>query len=369
MIFKQYLKVFLRNIKSVLITFSIFVIIFLIMSKNDSNSTKFENIKLHIVVNNFDNSEHSKKFIEYLSKSNSVKEENISINEARKRIFDDKIDAYIEIKENLTENLKNKKSPISIIGAENSYRFEFLKIDVNKYFAYKITQINSNKSDKEFEDTLNKTVNIKITNDSLYNEEKLKSTYSYSFGISSYVIFLSILSVLANISIEFKDKNILRRLKIAPTNATKLVVSQFLSQIIIATIITGLFSSYLAFQFRNHLNDFDFTKIVIALLIYAFTSVSISQVFTSITDNIKILNNLTNILSLIMSFSSGIFIPAKFIPKFILNFSRFLPQIYIVDFLNEVSLNSLLKFTLIQGLFITFFILLSIFIKKIKTTT
>ena len=105
MIFKQYLKLFLRNLKVVVINFVIFSVCILIFTKNNE-LTSFEKVKLNIVVNDLDKSEYSKALINYLSKDNNVTEQTLDENEARKKVFERQINAYINIKENFKENLQ-----------------------------------------------------------------------------------------------------------------------------------------------------------------------------------------------------------------------------------------------------------------------
>ena len=150
MIFKQYLKLFLRNLKVVVINFVIFSVCILIFTKNNE-LTSFEKVKLNIVVNDLDKSEYSKALINYLSKDNNVTEQTLDENEARKKVFERQINAYINIKENFKENLQNNISPVTVLGSETTPRFIFMKIDLNKMLSFMETAIKTNTPISEVE--------------------------------------------------------------------------------------------------------------------------------------------------------------------------------------------------------------------------
>ena len=66
MIFKNYLKICFKNIKTILFSFMIFMLLLIIFTSQSSKETEFKAMKLDIIINDQDKSEDSKAFINYI---------------------------------------------------------------------------------------------------------------------------------------------------------------------------------------------------------------------------------------------------------------------------------------------------------------
>lgn len=360
--FKQYLKLFIKKINKFVIPLIIYIVLFFIFSKNQQ-SNNISKINLKLVVNDLDNSKSSKKFIEKLKENNTVILKNLSLNEAKKQVFENKISAFIEIKKDLDENLKNKKAPINVISDEKNINFVYLKLEINKYFAYKRTILQENKSDEKINEILKNETNIKFVD----KNKDIKNSYKAPFLFASYMILLITLNTLIALQSSFKEST-LKRIKISALSDTKFILQQNFSKIIISTFISLVFIIFLKIFFKN-LNQTKFLLLSLSLILFSYTACSLSTFLTSITNDKKFLQNLSSIFTLLLGFISGVFIDKNYLPKIVVSISRFLPQVYINDFLEETTLSSFLFFAFMQMLFIVFFLSLSILIRRKKITS
>lgn len=360
--FKQYLKLFIKKINKFVIPLIIYIVLFFIFSKNQQFNN-ISKINLKLVVNDLDNSKSSKKFIEKLKENNTVILKNLSLNEAKKQVFENKISAFIEIKKDLDENLKNKKAPINVISDEKNINFVYLKLEINKYFAYKRTILQENKSDEKINEILKNETNIKFVD----KNKDIKNSYKEPFMFASYMILLITLNTLIALQSSFKEST-LKRIKISALSDTKFILQQNFSKIIISTFISLVFIIFLKIFFKN-LNQTKFLLLSLSLILFSYTACSLSTFLTSITNDKKFLQNLSSIFTLILGFISGVFIDKNYLPKIVINISRFLPQVYINDFLEETTLSSFFFLVFIQMLFIVFFLSLSILIRRKKITS
>lgn len=360
--FKQYLKLFIKKINKFVIPLIIYIVLFFIFSKNQQFNN-ISKINLKLVVNDLDNSKSSKKFIEKLKENNTVILKNLSLNEAKKQVFENKISAFIEIKKDLDENLKNKKAPINVISDEKNINFVYLKLEINKYFAYKRTILQENKSDEKINEILKNETNIKFVD----KNKDIKNSYKEPFMFASYMILLITLNTLISLQSSFKEST-LKRIKISALSDTKFILQQNFSKIIISTFISLVFIIFLKIFFKN-LDQTKFLLLSLSLILFSYTACSLSTFLTSITNDKKFLQNLSSIFTLILGFISGVFIDKNYLPKIVINISRFLPQVYINDFLEETTLSSFFFFVFIQMLFIVFFLSLSILIRRKKITS
>lgn len=359
--FKQYLKLFIKKINKFVIPLIIYIVLFFIFSKNQQ-SNNISKINLKLVVNDLDNSKSSKKFIEKLKENNTVILKNLSLNEAKKQVFENKISAFIEIKKDLDENLKNKKAPINVISDEKNINFVYLELEINKYFAYKRTILQENKSDEKINEILKNETNIKFVD----KNKDIKNSYKAPFLFASYMILLITLNTLIALQSSFKEST-LKRIKISALSDTKFILQQNFSKIIISTFISLVFIIFLKIFFKN-LDQTKFLLLSLSLILFSYTACSLSTFLTSITNDKKFLQNLSSIFTLLLGFISGVFIDKNYLPKIVVSISRFLPQVYINDFLEETTLSSFLFFAFMQMLFIVFFLSLSILIRKKKTS-
>lgn len=360
--FKQYLKLFIKKINKFVIPLIIYIVLFFIFSKNQQFNN-ISKINLKLVVNDLDNSKSSKKFIEKLKENNTVILKNLSLNEAKKQVFENKISAFIEIKKDLDENLKNKKAPINVISDEKNINFVYLKLEINKYFAYKRTILQENKSDEKINEILKNETNIKFVD----KNKDIKNSYKAPFLFASYMILLITLNTLISLQSSFKEST-LKRIKISALSDTKFILQQNFSKIIISTFISLVFIIFLKIFFKN-LNQTKFLLLSLSLILFSYTACSLSTFLTSITNDKKFLQNLSSIFTLLLGFISGVFIDKNYLPKIVVSISRFLPQVYINDFLEETTLSSFFFFVFIQMLFIVFFLSLSILIRRKKITS
>lgn len=360
--FKQYLKLFIKKINKFVIPLIIYIVLFFIFSKNQQFNN-ISKINLKLVVNDLDNSKSSKKFIEKLKENNTVILKNLSLNEAKKQVFENKISAFIEIKKDLDENLKNKKAPINVISDEKNINFVYLELEINKYFAYKRTILQENKSDEKINEILKNETNIKFVD----KNKDIKNSYKAPFLFASYMILLITLNTLIALQSSFKEST-LKRIKISALSDTKFILQQNFSKIIISTFISLVFIIFLKIFFKN-LNQTKFLLLSLSLILFSYTACSLSTFLTSITNDKKFLQNLSSIFTLLLGFISGVFIDKNYLPKIVVSISRFLPQVYINDFLEETTLSSFFFFVFIQMLFIVFFLSLSILIRRKKITS
>lgn len=368
MFFKYYLKLVQKNMKSSMLYFLLFIILSSIFMKN-SGEIKYEETKLDIVVNNKSNDELSKKFVDYLKNKENVTEKKLTQQEAKTLILKNVYLSYIEIDENFEENLKNDKKAIKIIGDETSHYFIGFKINIEKYINYLNVALKENKDYKEVENTINTKINVNIPNESEYNKINIKDKYNITFYYLGYSLLSTILFIISNIEIDFSNKELKKRLSISPLSDLKIIFEKYLAQILTAILFTILYLIFVNYKIGKYYKITDLLLINISVIIHSLCIVSIANAIFNITSNKKLLNGLINILTLIVSFVSGIFIPEKFLPKSIKAIANFFPTRYYINFINDVSIKNLISFTATQILFIIFFLSVSILIKRYKKTS
>lgn len=369
MVFKNYMKIFLKNIKSILFSFILFMVMLVLFTGSKSNQTEFKDIKLKIVINDKDKSSFSKDFVDYLKNNHYVTEKKLKDTDAKKNIIEEKMHAYIEIKKDFKKNLLQNKKVISILAPVKTSYITFLKIDLKNYLNYTLSSINSNTDKKEVLETLNKKIDVNIIDKDLYNEKKENEEFNSVFLILSYIIFMLVVSVIININSEFKKDSILKRMALAPYNNFSKTIEEFFAQVLISTLISVFYIIISILKIGKLPSTINVIYTSFAVLIFSFTAIAFGNLLISISKNSKDINGINSAFSLILAFSSGVFIPIQFLPKWLVTFSKFMPLYYFVKFLEKINFEKFLLFILSQIIFIVIYTTLSIFIKKYKLKT
>ena len=328
MIFKNYMKIFIKNIKAVLFSFIIFMVMLIIFTSSKDNNVEFKHMKLDLMINDEDKSEESKALINYLKEKHNVKEEKITESEAKKQIVEDKIIAYMVINKDFKQNLLNNKKAISILAPTKTSYITFLKIDLKSYLNYTLSAINSNVDQQEVINTLKKEIDVKIIDTKLYNQEKGKEAFNTTFLILSYIVFMSIISIIINIDAEFKKESLLKRMALSPYSQKSQTLQQFLAQVIISILISSFYLAVSISRVNEEIPKTNLVYMSLAVFIFSFTAISLGQLLVSISKDVKVVNGVNSAFTLIMAFSSGVFLPMKFLPQGLINVSKFMPQYF-----------------------------------------
>ena len=229
-----------------------------------------------------------------------------------------------------------------------------------------MSAINSNVDQQEVINTLKKEIDVKIIDTKLYNQEKGKEAFNTTFLILSYIVFMSIISIIINIDAEFKKESLLKRMALSPYSQKSQTLQQFLAQIIISILISSFYLVVSISRVNESIAKIDLVYMSLAVFIFSFTAISLGQLLVSISKDVKVVNGVNSAFTLIMAFSSGVFLPMKFLPQGLINVSKFMPQYYFVKFLEEINFEKFLLFVASQVVFIVFYTLLGIFIKRYK---
>ena len=361
MIFKNYLKICFKNIKTIVFSFMIFMLLLIIFTSQSSKETEFKAMKLDIMINDQDKSEDSKAFINYIKEKHNVTEGQITEDEAKKQIVENKITAFIEIKKDFKQNLLNDKKAISLLASTKTAYITFLKIDLNKYMNYTLAGYKSNVDQKEVIDTLNKEIDVKIVDTKLYSQEESNVAFAASFAILSYLVFMDVISIIINIDSEFKKESLLKRMGLSPYSQKSQMLQQFAAQIIIAIFISAIYISIVLLRINLDMSKANIIYTTLAVLVFSFTAISLGQLFVS-----KVINGVNAAFTLVMAFSSGVFFPVRLLPQGVVNLSKFMPQYYFIHFLQNINSEQFLIFIGSQAVFIIFYLLLAVFIKNYK---
>ncbi|NMA86372.1 MAG: ABC transporter permease, partial [Tissierellia bacterium] len=118
----------------------------------------------------------------------------------------------------------------------------------------------------------------------------------------------------------------------------------------------------------KYIREIDFGKYIINTIVFSFTILCLTFFINSFTKNKFVITALSTVLSLGISFISGVMVPQEFLGEKTLALAKFFPNYYFVK-INNITVNSFsdIGFELLMQLLFAFaFILLGLYFSKVK---
>lgn len=376
-VFKLYFKLFLRNIKVVIIYVVIFLFIAVVMgASGGEGSSDFSATKINVVYENLDeDSQLSKALVNHLE--NYVISVNVKEADYADALYFRVISSVITIPKDFEIRFLNNEEAL-IEQEKLEDKFDNITIDreINKYLNY--IRVYLNQTDMNLTETIVLTDEIllyEIRAQTLVVENNEAEMAHYFFNFISYILFSITLTIVGLMTLKIRNEKIRRRMIVSAYPIRK---SNF--EIILGnTIFTFTFTTFIflisLFLYPNVLR-FDKLGIYffINLLTFSIATLSLSFLLSLLIKKEEVLVGVNNVLALGIAFASGAFVPQEILGKGLLGLSKITPSYYYVknniNIVNSniLSLNLIINNCLIQLGFALLFIFIAVFVsvKQLK---
>ncbi len=350
-VFNTFLKVALKKIPSIItyiiIFFSVSVVI---VSINTSDEAIYESERLNITVFDNDKTDESRALIEYLSKSNDIVEKEMTQQEITAELFYRVTDYVLTINEGYAEKLN---------GGETDGLFTSLTLPMTYSTAYADSQINQYISTvnmyraggstvaEAVKKAAESDVKTEITVETFGNGDGEYDAFAYNYyRLLPYLFLTVIITGVSGVIVAVRKKILRERILCAPiSNVT------FTSQLVLGTV----FVSFIVWLFMVVASalligvDVLFTTqgalIILNSLVFMLVAVAISVLICTFISGAGTTNRaqsavivmISNIVSLGMSFLSGVFVPQALMGEGIATVGRLLPAYWYVQALDNIA--------------------------------
>lgn len=349
-VFNTFLKVALKKIPSiityVIIFFSVSVVI---VSINTSDEAIYESERLNITVFDNDKTDESRALIEYLSKSNDIVEKEMTQQEITAELFYRVTDYVLTINEGYAEKLN---------GGETDGLFTSLTLPMTYSTAYADSQINQYISTvnmyraggstvaEAVKKAAESDVKTEITVETFGNGDGEYDAFAYNYyRLLPYLFLTVIITGVSGVIIAVRRKILRERILCAPiSNVT------FTSQLVLGTVLVSfivwlfmvvasalLIGVDVLFTTQGALiilNSLVFMLVVVAISVLTCTFIS-GDGTTNRAQTVIVM--ISNIVSLGMSFLSGVFVPQALMGEGIATVGRLLPAYWYVQALDNIA--------------------------------
>lgn len=341
-VFKLYYKIFLRG---TIVPTVIYIVIFSIMSLifttfSESPSEQVFNVKkCKVAIVDNDKSLLSEKLSDYIKDNSMYVEISDTSEEGLKDILFFRNAEYILIiPENFGEKfLTDEKMSVETMRIPNSNSGMFLDTMLNKYLNTADLYI---KADMNLEESLEKTAeDLKIeTNVILANGKKSVSmpSFLYYFNYLVYPLISVLILCISGITLTINETDIKRRNVSSPLSTSKFSIGLFLANLSIAIVIYLIFVSYSAMIYSKNLFSETGMLVMINGLIFTILCLSLCFLISNLISK-KSISAVSTVLSLVMCFSGGVFVPQEALSESVKNVAVINPAFWYVKANNTLG--------------------------------
>lgn len=370
-VFKYFIKIAL-NYKEIILIYAAIFFVFAVIATMDGSSSQYEmdfqEDKQDIGIVNNSDSQLANALVAYLESGHNVVYIEDDEDHIKEQIFLEEVNAVIVIPEDFQESVINKEESVEMFRDDRRAGAYQLQNQINKFIAF----ANGTYSNGEFElsivkEALDNSTDVNILKSDGMNKEA-DSWFQYYYNFVSYIIVALYISVIGMIMSDFNVAEVERRRKVSSIKLFKFNREIYLGQLTIAILLTSIFIVASVILRGNYIPEVNFLKYLINTVVFSFTVLCMVFLIINITTNKFAITAIGNVLSLGLSFISGVFVPLEFLSDSVIKIARFFPIYYYVS-INNKEVNSFLdmRFEVIMQLLFAFaFLMVGLYLSKVK---
>ena len=359
-VFKTFFKLIYSYKKTILIYFLVFLAMIVMLTKlqYSQNESGFQQQRLNIGVIDNDQSEYTKGMMEYFSVNHDMK----LIEDDREAIVDElywrTLDYILVIPKGFTDSLENgslEAVELSSMKVPGYFEAEFFESDLKMYHSKLVSLLEVGMSVEEANKQLMKlqesSVNVKLA--SFVNDNQ-NDVVSGIYGNMPYFFIAVGVSSIALVLIAFNRQEIKDRTECSPTtlkNRSAGIICGMIGFGMILLIVSFLI--VLILSGGKALTDVRIPYFMINAMSIMIFSVSLGYLAGNVSNSTEVTNGIVNVVSLLLCFLGGVFVPQEFFGEGIERVAKILPTYWYVhnnsmiskvaevngDFIKEILLN------------------------------
>ena len=376
-VFKAMMKVMRKRLPSAMIYIIVFVVISILVTNASTKDNKFEITKLDICVFDEDDTPESRALIEFIGKSNDM----VEIENDRDKIIDalyyKRINYALIINKGYAERLAAGETD-DLFGSyhidENYsvvYMGQFLDEYITSVKAYLTMGMTSDEAIKITEEVLSQSTEVDMLRVDKGGDSHFSVDFAGYFQYMPYILIAAVFIVVCQVLVTMNKRDIRFRTNCSCVKNSKytfqlffgsllFVIAVWLLLVVIGAVLNK--EMYAGRAWYAVLNSFIFSLVVASIAVFV----------SSFEPKENVLNLITQVLSIGMSFLCGIFIPMEVLSDKVLAVSRFLPAYWYVKANNMIadispfSRDSVVQCYLIEIGFAVMFVVLTLLVRRVK---
>ncbi len=331
-IFSTVFKI-LNKLKGNLILYTVILLAITLFNTTSGNMNHYEATKPDILIVNKDqNNEITKGFVAYLKEHATLKD--IDINDQEKvddALFYRDVSYVVYIPENFGDDLVNDKKPMIEYKSNGNENAAFTQMLIEKYIKtvnlYK-EHYQGNALNQKVKQVINQKTKVKL-NTSL-DSSKLNQVNVY-FNFLNYALLADGVYCMTNILASLNQEGVRKRTIMSSFSYRKYNWIVFASLGLAAFIVWLAYMLISIILFKEIMASGNGIAYILNSFIFAICSLAAGFLIGTITHNKQAIGGIVNVVALGTSFLCGCFVPASYMPSYVLKIAHILPTYYFVQ--------------------------------------
>ncbi len=370
-VYKNFIKLACRNKSTVLIYAVIYLFITVLVGAGLTKDTgEYYDIRSSIGYMDNSKTDISEGLIKSLGSKNYLNEVDFTIYEIKEELYLEKYDSIIIIPSDFKERaLAKEENIIDIYKDPKNIYSVTVENSISKFLTY----VNAMKVNDEYDlgriqKAMEKEAAVKNIGDANLNNRVLNYFATY-FGMMSYAILGIFISIFGKLILQFNEKKISWRTYVSSKTIFSYNKSIFLAELTLALAVLTIFIVFLVFYKGEFISEVPMMKYIVNVLAFSFSIMGLTFLISNLVNTVWAVNAISNLLSLGLSFISGVFVPQYLLNSGTLRIAKFFPVYYYIQ--GAYSIDKLkvsdIKFEIgIQILFGIVYFLLGIYFSRNK---
>ncbi|MBQ0001146.1 MAG: ABC transporter permease [Clostridiales bacterium] len=343
-VFKLFMKLLRANIRPFIIYISIFIgLLFgIIIPKNTKEAARnFAERKCNFAVIDEDATEASAALKAFLTANHteiSLKNENMET--IQDQLFYREADAVVILKEGFQNALwKNgAEEYVNIYTIPGTFKARLFEQDLNSYIGKLTAYRRAGFSVSEAVAKADETAGLELKATMAEGVKAADHSSAYYFFIFLSWIFLAACIQAVSPVLGIMDKKEVRN----RVSVSAYTLSSFLKETVLATMVVGvgicvLFILVAAVTLPDSILTIKGGLWMVNMLCFMVVTMGFTLLASKITTNSQVISAISNIVSLGMAFTCGVFVPMEFLGEGVIKFAHFLPAYWYVQAVDLIS--------------------------------
>jgi len=357
-VFKGYLLIIKRNLPSMLLYFSIFLVIFIGIQLAVGNKpiVSFEAERLQVGVINDDGGELADGLIEYIAQAHDIVSLENEQSEIQEQLFYRNVQYVVTIPEDFQETCLNGNEKITTTKIPNSFYTYYAELRIDDFLngvrVYQDAGYSVSEAIGLLIDQGQNEAQVDILDVNGNNGEV--QSHMYMLVFYPYLFLTAICFSVSFVMLVYRDREIRRRMQSSPISLVKQNIAGGLAFGLVGLVFFGVCLSLPVVMYGNgFLTDPHLGYLVLNLLMLLLVSLAIAFLVGVVDYNRQVVNNIVNAVSLGMCFLCGVFVSVDILGENVKKVAQFLPVYWYESNLNLLnnyaSLSNTVKLDLYKG--------------------
>ncbi|MBP1548663.1 MAG: ABC transporter permease [Oscillospiraceae bacterium] len=335
-VFKTFMKIAKRKLPIVLMYAWIFIVLLIMFTAYGPQDVSFEEESLGVCVIDEGNTDASRAVTDYISKSHKLIELENDKDEIIDALYYTRVDYVLVIKEGYSEKIANGQTDNLFENYQlpDSYAGVYLENDIDLYIRTLNSYIAAG-NDAETAASLTAKaldyeidVTIETFSDKAEGTGMNQATYYY-FRYLVYILLSVLITMLSGILITILRKEVRDRSNCSGMPSLSQTM-QIIAGCIVLVLILWVVFMIIAMIYKGGIFSVNELYAVLNSFVFTLIATAIAILVAALVSNNSVINLVSNIVSLGMSFLCGVFVDQNLLGGTVLRIAKFLPAYWYV---------------------------------------